>query len=299
MSSVFLKAKTISGTARLLYAIKHNRRQIPEKDGRRRRIDPDLAHLNAHLTGTAAASEVTAYARAWLEAAGVVPRKNAILCIEFVISLPTRHHTELRQFFADATAWLGRRYGGEGNILSADIHYDEAKRHLHVLVMPLINGKLSGSKALGGLADLFRLHQQFGDEVAAKYGLTMLAGRLSTKEKEYLAAAVIRRLHERHSPLLRDETWPSIRDAIHRDPVPFAHDIDMGEVAGQPPPKTAHSGASVPAAKKNGDDRSQDQPRRYRPPARSPKKSSLQPARSVAGKVAKSCTRQGILQPAP
>lgn len=141
--------------------------------------------------------------------------------IEFVVSLAPSHGINDRAFFADAVQWLAARYGGAVNILSADIHRDESAPHLHLLLLPLIDGRMKGSDAIGGRAQLAALHGEFHAHVAAPYGLKRSAPRLQGKTKTAAAAAVLQHLRRIADNALRSAAWPVIRESIENDPSPF------------------------------------------------------------------------------
>jgi Plasmid recombination enzyme len=130
----------------------------------------------------------------------------------------------------ECVQWVARHFGGRANLLSADIHRDEAAPHCHVLVLPLVGGKMNGSAAIGGKAKLAALKNDFYDSVAKGYGLKREGVTLNAALKHQAVALVLQRLNQDADAALVSGAWQAIRDAIERDPRPFM------EVLGIDPP---------------------------------------------------------------
>jgi Plasmid recombination enzyme len=125
-------------------------------------------------------------------------------------------------------AWLAARHGGEKNILSADIHRDEPAPHLHLLMLPLIGGRMNGSDALGGRTKLAALHNDFHSQVAAPYGLKRAPARLQGNAKAAGIAAVLNHMRGTSDPAMRSAVWGPTRESIERDPAPFLAALGIG-----------------------------------------------------------------------
>lgn len=148
-------------------------------------------------------------------------RKDAVMGLELVFSLPPDHRLDERAYFAECANWAGVYFGGAQNILSADIHRDEAQHHCHVLLLPLIQNKMTGSDIVGNKQRLAEIQKQFHAAVASRYGLLKAPARLQGASKQDAAKEVIKRLREASDPALRSAAWSTIREAIERDPGPF------------------------------------------------------------------------------
>ncbi len=232
-----LRVKTLSrkaGGANIISkAAKHNRRTISAEVAASPSINPARSHLNETLAGPDTADGVAALAKQMMTDAGVaVLRKNAVLGIELVFSLPPKHALDDRAFFADCTAWVGDYFGGVQNVLSSDIHRDEAAPHCHLLVLPLVGGVLSASKLLGNREQLAAMQTKFYQSVASRYGLTKPAARLAGAAKAAGVAAALKRLREANDGAMRSLAWAAIRESIERHPDPFLLElgIDLAEV---------------------------------------------------------------------
>lgn len=219
----FLRAEKLKGAGRILIAAKHNRRAIQAELGAGGSIDASRCHLNESIAGHASPADVARQADTTMAEAGIGKlRHDAVRALEFVVSLPATTKINVRDFFSAAVVWLARRFGGADNILCADIHHDEAAPHLHVIVLPLIGGRMVGSDALGGRAQMQTLQAEFHKDVCEPYGLRRQSSRLTGTVKTQMVAAVIAELKRLRDPSMASAIWPSIRDQVQADPGPAA-----------------------------------------------------------------------------
>ncbi|MEW4154430.1 MobV family relaxase [Bacillus thuringiensis] len=69
-------------------------------------------------------------------------RKDVKVCADWVVTLPENlkeiSEKEQREFFEKTYEFLANRYGGEKNVLSANIHMDETTPHMHFAFMPVV-----------------------------------------------------------------------------------------------------------------------------------------------------------------
>jgi hypothetical protein len=218
--AAFLRIKKLKGGGIITVAARHNKREIQAELGAAGSIDPTRSHLNYSLAGPAAAGDVGQLAKDLMTAAGVTKlRKDAVQALEIVFSLPPGNSLDDRAYFTDCVAWAGRYFGGV--TLGVDIHLDEAAPHCHVLLLPLIDGRMAGSDMLGGKQMLAALQKDFFDQVAAAYGLSKAPARLAGASKEAAAKAVLQTLRDTGDKALQSKVWATLRDVIERDPAPF------------------------------------------------------------------------------
>ena len=105
-------------------------------------------HLNNTLAGPDTANGVANLANTLMEQAKVGKlRKDAVRALEFVFSLPPGHQIDDGAYFRDCMAWVQSHYGGA--VLSADVHRDESALHMHLLLLPLEEGRMVGSRMMG------------------------------------------------------------------------------------------------------------------------------------------------------
>jgi hypothetical protein len=220
--AAFLRIKKLKGGGIITKAARHNRRVIQAELGAESSIDPTRSHLNETLHGPLTADDVGQLAKDLMRGAGVVKhRKDCVLGLEFLFSLPVDHQLDDRAYFGDCAAWVADQYGGAQNVLSVDIHRDEGAPHCHVLLLPLLNGKLAGSDMVGGKQKLMATHKHFHEAVASRYGLHKAPARLTSASKQAGAAAVLAKLKSTSDAALKSKAWATIRDAIETNPGPW------------------------------------------------------------------------------
>lgn len=230
--AAFMRLKKLKGGGIWSKAARHNRRTIQAELGAAGSIDPQRSHLNTSIMGPPTPEEVAGLAKAKMENAGITKdRKNGVVGVELVFSLPTVHGVDSEAYFTDCAHWAGSHFGGLDNIVSVDIHRDEAQEHAHVLLVPLLAGRLNGSALVGGI-DKLREHQRlFYEEVARRYGFSKPRGKPTGEHKARITREVLDLL--RTDPATKSKAWALIRDDIERDPMPYA--LALGVNTDKPP----------------------------------------------------------------
>lgn len=162
-----LLIKKLTGSGIIRAAAKHNHRELTAELGADSHIDPTRSVLNGVLRGASTAAEVATHAKSLMQAAGVKkPRKDAVLGIEFIFSLPQGSGKDVNAFFEAATQWVEDSFGGK--VISAVTHFDEGAPHAHVLVLPLVDGHMVGSSLVGPYGPV---HDAFHQKVGQRFGL--------------------------------------------------------------------------------------------------------------------------------
>lgn len=118
------------------------------------------------------------------------PRKNAVLCLDYLITASNKSldSKERKDYLTDALAWIRKRHGKE-NVVQVAVHYDEnTDAHMHVLVVPLAEKdkklKLNASKWLDGKKKLTEMQTEFAREVGGKFGLARgIEGSIAKHER--------------------------------------------------------------------------------------------------------------------
>ena len=206
----------------VLIAMKHNKRS--EINGAH--IDVARTPLNYCLTDPATPEVIALHAKIQMVKAGIdVPRKNGVMAVEILFSLPIeRHSQDTQPFFNDCFKWTQKNFACE--LLSFDVHLDESAPHAHAVVLPLIDGKMQGSELKGDKANIKRLIDLFHADVARHYGLSRSNyKRLSSKDKQSIEQQVLTRL--KSDSVMLSCVWACVRDAIHKDPMPFAQMLSI------------------------------------------------------------------------
>lgn len=169
MSAVYLKVDKLSGKGIILIAARHNLREIQAEMGADSHIDPARSSRNLRLSGPATAAAVADLASNAMRDAGIVKlRADAVRMVEVMVSLPENAKVDLAAFFADSLAWIQTFFAVP--VLSAIVHLDETAPHLHVLLLPLLNGRMQGSDLVGNKTRLQTIQGDFYESVACLYG---------------------------------------------------------------------------------------------------------------------------------
>lgn len=168
----FLGIKKLTGKAIIEVAARHNCREILAEIGAApgSRIDPARVELNRVLRGHSTAAAVASEAKALMDAAGVKTlRKDAVRALEIIFSLPPESSIDCDRFFSESVQWAGQYFAAP--VISAIVHNDEATPHCHVLLLPLVNGRMVGSDLMGGRAKLQAMQADFYAQIGQRYGL--------------------------------------------------------------------------------------------------------------------------------
>jgi hypothetical protein len=242
-AAAVLRLKKLTGVGIIKAAAMHNRRAIAAELGAASHIDPSRCRLNVRMEGPDTPAGVAEQAQSLMDAAGVGKlRKDAVQAVEAVFSLPADGGgVDAAAYFARCVEWARATFGP---VLSADAHHDEAAPHVHVLCLPLVNGRMVGSDLMGGPSRLRTLQTDFHGKVAQGFGLKRGTARLSGRTREDVAAAVLAHLKAIGDFALKSAVWPVIRDAIDRDPLAFAQTLgfDVSSVSTVPKPGKTFTG---------------------------------------------------------
>lgn len=243
------KMGSIHGKSGLLNALLHNKRQLQRERNSSSHIDFAKSTLNYTLVGDDAPKNIAHYARLQMFKAGIEkPRKNGVMAVEIIFSLPPRwHKKDSRPFFVDCYQWVIRNFGGE--LLSFDVHVDEATPHAHAIILPIIDGKMQGNKMKGNTGNLIRLNNLFHKEVAQYYGLSKSnIKRLSPLQKRRIEQSVLTRLKE--DSVIESSIYSCVRDNIRNDPIPYA--VALGIDLNVTKPKVTKSFIQIMTSKGKG-----------------------------------------------
>lgn len=225
-ASQLFRFGSITGSNGVLYAMQHNKRTLQKERGASANIDANRTPLNYSLASDEAPQQTAMHAKVQMVKAGIdKPRKNGVMAVEVLFSLPIdRHDQDTTQFFIDCYEWVKLNFAGE--LLAFDIHLDEAAPHAHALILPLIDGKMQGDKVKGDKANSYRLQNKFHADVARHHGLSQsLRKRMTTMDKQELDKLVVTQL--KTDPVMLSSVWACVRDAIRKDPLPFAQMLSI------------------------------------------------------------------------
>jgi hypothetical protein len=154
----------------LLAAARHNLREIQKELGAGGHIDATRIHLNNIMAGPDTAAAVVALAAQMMEDVGYKPaRKDYVQAHELMFTLSRHTPVCAADYFAWCFEFIQGRFGN-GSILSAVIHKDEAEDHLHILVAPIAAGVYVGSSLITK-PSWAELVDDYAVEVLAAFGL--------------------------------------------------------------------------------------------------------------------------------
>lgn len=135
----------------------------------RENIDASRTHLNYNLRPNDVQERVRTAMTQHEQKAGKAVRSDANVLFDWVVTLPQDCPAEdARVFFTACLDFFGARYGS-GNVLGGYVHLDETTPHMHVPIMPVVEGKLQASKMVNR-ADLRTLHGDLGKHVDMTLG---------------------------------------------------------------------------------------------------------------------------------
>ena len=195
-----LSIKTVSRATEpgevLPVCLSHNLRSGNEDHRHRSRIDPGRLRLNEAMRGAACPLVAAEVARSVLDELGIVPaRRDAIMGIEAVFQPPEGADTP--EFWRECLSWIDGRYQ---HVLSAVIHRDQARPHMHVIVLAVEDGRLAGNALTSGAGRFTLQKRDFLAHMRDRLGLrsgrpakTLAALALTTGKGAKTHAAAARR----------------------------------------------------------------------------------------------------------
>ena len=137
----------------------------------RENIDHTRTNLNYNLRpGGDVCERVQQAVHTHEQEAGKAVRKDANVMFDWVVTLPQdcpQERTE--EFFESVVSFIEQRYGKD-NILGAYVHMDETTPHVHVPVVPMMDGRLRASKMVNR-NDLLRFHGELSEHVEQELGI--------------------------------------------------------------------------------------------------------------------------------
>lgn len=145
-----LNVKTVARAATpadvLRVCLAHNLRSGNEDHRHRSRIDKTRAAMNEVLHGPACPDTAAELAINVLSELGIKPpRRDSIMAVELVFQPPDRADTPA--FWSVCLAWSGIRYR---HIVSAVVHRDQSRPHMHLIALAVADGRLAGNDLTSG-----------------------------------------------------------------------------------------------------------------------------------------------------
>ncbi|WP_294000213.1 plasmid recombination protein [Sphaerotilus sp.] len=195
-----LNVKTVARAADpgevLPVCLSHNLRTGNEDHRHRSRIDPARTGANEVLRGPACPLVAAELVRSVLEELGIVPaRRDTIMGVEAVIQAP--EGADVPAFWSECLTWAAGRYQ---HIVSAIVHRDQSRPHLHVIALAVAGGRLAGNALTSGAGRFTLQKREFLAHMRDRLGLrpdrpmkTLAALALTTGKGAKTHAAAARR----------------------------------------------------------------------------------------------------------
>jgi hypothetical protein len=255
-NELFFRVGRLKSRRQVLDALRHNKREIQAELGAAGYIDASKSSLNLCLAGPDTSEAGYAIFKdavaEFVLTAGKMIRKDAVLAIELIFSLPAKsHHINPQAFFDDCLEWAEKQFPANP-IISADAHMDEANPHLHVILNCILKDRLIGSKAIGYKRDFGNRNIRFFEEVGKKYGLQPVTLTISKADRKRLEAEVMAEFVRSNDPVLKSPALNAIKAAVCLNPVLFAQDLGLPIVPAPPPLKKLRTVTQIFTSKGKG-----------------------------------------------
>ena len=198
-----MRVKKLKSRGAVKGMAKHNFRSINTPNA-----NPDLTSQNDHRACTDVFETMDKYK-------SLLPkkvRKDAVHALDYLITTsPEATKEDNRIAIEEGIKWVEARHGKE-NILLSSIHLDETTPHVHILAMPLRNGKLNAKHFVGG--SKHRMSELQDEYFACVENKTNLArGIKGSKAKHQTTAA---RNAAKKKALLEAVKLPSKTDLVEQ-----------------------------------------------------------------------------------
>jgi len=150
-------------------------------------------------------------------------RKDAVVALEVIFSLPSSSTINENEYFRDCLAWVRNFYPVP--LLSAAVHRDESSPHCHVLMLPLIHRKMQGSRLFGPSIKLQILQSDFYEKVGKKYGMHKKPRRKrwNVADRRATAARAIEKIKRNPESMENPEFVDALMAALSVNPEPLMH----------------------------------------------------------------------------
>jgi hypothetical protein len=162
-------------------------------------------------------------------------RKDQIVGVEQVVSLPPGFNGDSRAFFMDTLAWVRFTFPRPVTIIAAVVHRDEIAEHMHIVLLPLTRpGSMNGHQVLGFKGVYAKRVSSFHQQVGQKHGLgkPRRKANLTYQERQQVAERVLAKM------LADGAAWAdnppavaAMRKMLTADPVPMAQALGLMQVA--------------------------------------------------------------------
>lgn len=222
------KGEPRGGQFHLEVALKHNLRELLAERGPYGNIDPSRTPNNYILRGPN--NSVDAMVEVYeivssADTGGRKLRKDAVWGIELIFTALPKTDGDLYSYFEACTRWAEEEF--KVPVLSSVVHLDQGAPHCHVLLIPLLNGKMNGGRVYGNKATMVARLSSFYEAVGKRYGLNR------PQPKEKLLAAERKGLLQQCADYLSEtrrltaHQIETILKAFQENPLPLAKSLNV------------------------------------------------------------------------
>ena len=180
MSFAIMRMAKIKSKRDVVMSLQHNTRERMPLNA-----DPEKTKKNLVYGGTTAETMV--------RFDGLMPqkiRKNAVLAVELVMTASPDFKGHWGAYLKDSLDWALDTFGIDKEkkdirpAIQYAVHHDEQTPHIHLMVVPLKDGKLNAKHFIGGSRErMAELQQDFFEKVGKKHELERGRPREETRAK--------------------------------------------------------------------------------------------------------------------
>lgn len=123
-------------------------------------------------------------------------RKGAVLGIEFLAAFTHGAKIDAVEWAKDTFSWACERFGRE-NIISAIVHRDEFTTHMHLVMVPMVNGRLCCREILGGRDKLSAIQDSYHEAISKRHSI-LERGERGSKKRHVSPKLLRRQIVEAH-----------------------------------------------------------------------------------------------------
>jgi hypothetical protein len=209
-------------------ACRHNFRAISAEIGGYKKIDSTRSHLNKILIGGKDIKSLRERHQKILSTYTRKIRKDAVTLIEAIFCPSFDFEGDFEGLCLESLDWLKRYL--RIPILSAVTHHDERLPHMHVLMVPLKDGKLSAKDVIGYKNQLYEFKKDFFEKVGKKYSFTDLETerRLPIKERIEYSSRILDEMIR--FPEVLTERRYEIERAMQMNPLLFLNALNISPI---------------------------------------------------------------------
>jgi hypothetical protein len=214
----------------LALAEKHNRRLIVQEIGGYGGIDGRRTLLNLELVSLNGSSYEEAVLRV-LRSLGLdlshysYRKKNRGYAVELVFSVTAGHHCDFNAMYADSLVWL-RDFYPESHIIHAVVHHDEDTPDMHVILVPIVNGRLDANAVCGYKGVSRKRNISLFEFLDKRYGLTFPV-YLKGAEKKAGATLAIKRYQRLPVAEIKNILEQPIIQSFYARPEPYLYALGI------------------------------------------------------------------------